>query len=1019
MQFSKRLLWMLCFLLSTALVFAQGKSIKGKVTDAATGSPLTGITVTLKNSTESSITDVSGEFSIEANQSGKVVLVFTSVGYGPKEVTVSGNENITVLLIQQTKAMDEVVVVGYGTQKRANLTGAVSTVKADAFKDRPITNASQALAGQVPGVWVNQTSGQPGSDGATIRIRGIGTFGVGVASPLVLIDGIVASLSAVNPNDIETITVLKDAASSSIYGSRAANGVILIETKKGKKGPLQVDVNSYWGRQSATVLPKMVFNSVEVMELYNKALANDNKAPFYTAATIAKYKGGTDPLIYPNNDWIDIMINPATIQEHNVRLSGGKEDTRYAISLGYLDQDGIIMKDKAQRYTLNANLSSKVSDRFDWGIRTSLGNRIQNQGFYNGGTTGWLRELMRAMPYFGTYTQDGSYASTWVPSKNNAFSNPLAIVNNGLNSNRGNTLIGNVFYNFEIVKGLKWNVTAGINYGDNSKELFTPELFVYNPETGALKNKIGNGQRSLTNEYSKSLLTTIYSTLTYNKIFQKNHSVTILGGYNQEKFNDKFFGAYIEGFHNNSLTELDAGSLNKNVYGSSTAYGIRSYFGRLNYAYKNKYLLEANLRYDGSSRFSEDKRWGVFPSFSAGWRISEEAFMKDQNIFSNLKLRGSWGKVGNDQIGLYRWIPTLSPGQNYSFSDQVVGGIAQISLHNPNIKWETAKKTDIGLEAGFMQNRLNIEFDYFDEVRDGILRNLNIPWTVGGFNSGPATNLASAKNSGWEFNANYSNNINALKLSGGFNVTYVKNKIIKIPDPQIGFNILKEGEAINAFFMYKAIGIFQSQQEVDNSAKLVGKTTKPGDIKFEDISGPDGKPDGKITADDRQIVGKPIPTWTYGINLNAEYKGFDVGVLLQGVADAKSYVYSDEFIPFFNGAGVTTRWREGNTWTPDNPNAKLPRLLSKDANTPNYVANSFWLQDASYLRIKNIQLGYTFPERLSLKAGIKSVRLYVNAQNAFTFTKFEGLDPERSLTSQSAAQYPNVRVITAGVSLKF
>jgi TonB-linked SusC/RagA family outer membrane protein len=492
-----------------------------------------------------------------------------------------------------------------------------------------------------------------------------------------------------------------------------------------------------------------------------------------------------------------------------------------------------------------------------------------------------------------------------------------------------------------------------------------------------------------------------------------------MAGANREKFYDKNMSAYIEGFLSNALTEINAGSSNKNVSGTSSGYGIRSFFGRLSYAFNNKYLLEANLRYDGSSRFSEEKRWGGFPSVSAGWRISEEPFMSNQRLFSSLKIRASWGKLGNDQIGLYKWIPTLALGNNYTFNGVVSSGVAARILANPDISWETATKTDIGFEAGFLDGRLNIEFDYFNELREDILRNINMPWTVGALEA-PTANLASVRNRGWEFSANYAHTTGDLHLSAGFNVTYVKNIVTKIPDPQIGFFTLKEGEPMNAFYMWKATGLFQSQNEIDNSAIPVGKVTAPGDIKFEDIGGPEGKPDGVIDANDRQIVGKPFPTWTYGASLTAAYRGFDLGAMIQGVADVDSYLGGDIFFPYVNGAGVSSDWTSGNTWTPEHPQAKLPRLLRYFAPTYNYDDNSFWLQDASFLRIKNLQLGYTFSSRLFVWAkSINSVRLFVNAQNPFTFTRFKGLDPERTLTATAGGQYPNIRILTAGVVLKF
>lgn len=994
--------------------FVPPINIKGKIVDE--NGDMVVASVVVKGTNRGTTTNERGEFTLNSLDEN-ATLVVSGISIETQEVQLNGNTDITINVKTKAIGQNEVVVVGYGTQKRANLTGAVSTVQAEAFEDRPITNASQALSGQVPGLWVNQVSGQPGNDAANINIRGIGTFGNSGA--LILVDGIQSSLNNINPNDIESITVLKDASSAAIYGSRAANGVILVVTKSGKKGPIKVELNSYVGRQKATVLPEAVSNSVEMMELYNQAITNEGVAPHYSQSTIDEYRSGTDPFIYPNNDWLNIIIRPADMHEHMIRMSGGTEATQYSASLGFLDQDGIVLNDRAKRYSLNFNLQSKVSERFSWGIRSNILRTERNQSYYGSNSTNMIGELFRSMPYYGTYTADGRYASTWVNAVNAQFNNPLALVSEGLNRNNPNTIVGNAYFNLEILKGLKWNVTAGANYLDNLTEYFIPELFVYDPKSGVLKNRIGNSSRSLTNSYGRQLLTTVFSTLTYHKAFAGDHDLTVLGGVNQEKFNDRNMSAYVEGFLSNSLTEINAGSSNKNVTGTSSAYGIQSVFGRASYAFREKYLFEANLRYDGSSRFSEDNRWGVFPSFSAGWRISEEPFMRTQRIFSNLKIRGSWGKLGNDQIGVYRWIPTLALGRNYPFDGIVSSGVAQTSLANPNITWEMATKTDIGFEAGFLNGKLNIEFDYFNELREDILRNVNMPWTVGAL-AAPLANLASVRNRGWEFSANYRASISDLHLSAGFNLTYVKNIVTKIPDPQIDFFTLKEGEPMNAFYMWKAVGIFQTQQEVDDSPVPVGKVTGPGDIKFEDISGADGKPDGVIDANDRQVMGKPFPTWTYGLSFSADFRGFDLGILAQGVADVDSYVGGDIFFPFVNGAGISTAWAAGNTWTPDNTGAPLPRLLRYFAPTWNYENNSFWLQDASFLRIKNIQLGYTFPEHLlrRIKA-IKGLRLFVNAQNAFTFTKFEGLDPERTLTATVGGQYPNIRILTSGFSLKF
>jgi len=1015
----RQTLILLCLLLYTANLYAQKQTVTGMVTDNG-GTPLVGATIELKGKKSLVTSDANGKFSIATNNPSTDVLVFSYVGFQKREFSLNGQNNLTISLQPGNGNMGEVVIVGYGTQKRADLTGAVSIIKADVLDDRPITDASQALSGTASGVWVNQSSGQPGSDGASIRIRGIGTLGNSAA--LVIVDGLISAMADVNPSDIASITVLKDAASAAIYGSRAANGVILIETKKGKKGVPQFDFTTSFGSQRATDLPQQVTNSIQFMNLYNQALANQGKPAFFTPATISQYQTGENQggpnanLIYPNNDWFGMIFKPAYMNDNNLKISGGTDATQYLVSFEYLDQDGIVKNDNSKRYSALVKLNSRITKAVDFGVNLNLLHWDQNQSWYNGGSNGMLSEVMRALPMYGTYTPTGQYAGTWVNVINAQVNNPYAMVDEGLNEGLYNTMQGSAFFNVEPLKGLKWNVTGGINYGDGQGQLFDPLIYVFNPLTGAQQSQVGNGSvtRSLTDSYSNNMRTTLYSTLTYTRTFARDHNITALLGYNQEQYNQRSFQSYYEGFQTNTLTELNAGSINPQVSGTASAYAIRSYFGRLNYAFKDKYLLEANLRDDGSSRFAPDRRWGFFPSFSAGWRIIEESFMKDQNIFSNLKLRASWGRLGNDQIGLYGYIPTLNLGRIYDFNSQITGGIAQTALDNPNITWETSTKKDVGLEMGFFQNSLSIEADYFNEQRSGILQSLNIPYDIGNL-SPPTVNLAGVNNQGWELNANYTQNIGQVKFKAGFNVTHVRNKVTYVLTPQIGNNVIEDGQPINAFYMVKATGIFQTQQQVNNSPKPTTNTTVPGDIQYQDISGPNGTPDGIIDANDRQIVGKPIPTWTYGANLSASYRGVDVSVLVQGVGDVQSYVGGNLYFPFFNGAGITTNW-VGNTWTPANTNAPLPRLLQYNAPTNNYMTSSFWLQNASYTRVKNIQAGYTVPQRISEKVKLKYIRIYLDAQNPFTFTRFKGLDPESAV---GGSQYPNMKVITGGVAVKF
>ena len=1018
MRFPKQLLWILCLLLISASVFAQSKNINGKVTDAATGSPLAGVTVTLENSTQRTITNSDGNFFLEANQSGKTVLKFNYVGFGTKEVTVSGNKTVSISLQQFAKGLNEVVVVGYGTQKRVDVTGSVATVNADAFKDRPITDATQALEGIAPGVWVNQSSAQPGSDAASVQVRGYATLGDN--TPLVVVDGLISSMSSVNPNDIESISVLKDASSAAIYGSRAANGVIIITTKKGKAGKPQISLNTSFGSQQATKLPKLVTNSILFMNTYNQALANQGQPAFFSQATIDQYKAGEthdSALVYPNNDWYSHMFRPALFNKNNLQISGGNEATQYLVSLGYLDQDGILIKDNSKQYTLLLNLTSRITKAIDIGMNINLMHQTQNQAWYAGGSSSMLTEVMRALPMYGTYTPTGQYAGTWVNVINAQINNPYSMVNDGINYNAWNNSQGKVYLNAEIIKGLKWNITYGGTYGDVQSNYFTPLTYVYNPLTEAQENQVGNVPltRSLTDGYSNSSDIQFYSTLTYTKTIGKWNDVTAMLGYNQEQTNSRNFSAGEQGFSTNTLYELNAGSTIPAVSGTSSATAMRSYFGRVEYIYKDKYIFDANGRFDGSSIFGPGHRWGFFPALSAAWRVSQEDFMKNQNVFSNLKLKASWGKTGNNRIGLYQYIPTLGLQSYYDFNSTIVGGVSLNNIPNPLISWESSTKRNFGAEMGFLKNSLNIEFDYFNEKRSNILQQLQIPQTVGAL-PGPEVNLASVFAKGWEANANYTKTFGKVTLGGAFNVMYTHNKVTYVTTPQIGNNVIEKGQSIDAWYLIKATGIYQNQAEINNSVLLPNQQslpTQPGDIRYQAIN-----KDSVIGPNDRQIEGNPYPSWTYGASFNASYCGFDVSVLLQGVGAVWTYANSQITYPFLNGGEIPAYWLK-DAWTPTNTNASLPRLLQYSASTSNnYMASTFWLENSAYMRVKNIQLGYTLSQNLISKIGLTYLRFYIDVQNPFTFnsSKFLGLDPESAV---GGSQYPNMKIYTLGATVRF
>ena len=992
----------------------QSRTLTGTVSDN-NNQPLPGVTVLIKGRTGGAVTDATGKYTLQTDAAGTAMLEFRLIGYATVSKPLGTAPTLNITMEPDVKGMNEVVVVGYGTRKRATLAGSVGLMKADAIAGRPITNASQALSGQVPGVWVNQTSGQPGADGASIRVRGIGTMGNSDA--LVLIDGVVGSLRSVNPVDIESISVLKD-ASVAIYGSRAANGVILVQTKSGAKGRISLDFQTSYGKQKATKLPETPATSIGYMELYNQALKNEGKPAYFTEAVINEYRNGKDPFLYPDTDWRGLVIGPAGIQSNQLSVSGGENKTQFNISLGYTDQDGIVRNGNAKLHNLRANVTTKVNDKLEIGLRSGLRYEKSRESYNGSGNM--FTELNRTLPFYTPYTSNGEYGGTWVRSINTQFRSPLVFTDEGKNETTRGFFNGNAFLNYEIIPGLKFNVTGGADYTTADNQTFTPKVDIYNPKTLTVATTMNAGGARAANSWEKTLYTTLFTSLTYHKNIARDHDLSVMGIYSQEQSDTRTLGGSILGYVNNTLTEINAGLETPLINGNSYGWALRSYIGRLNYNYKEKYLLEAIGRYDGTSRVSSGGRWGFFPSVLVGWRVTQEPFMQTQHIFDELKLRASWGKSGNDQIGNYSAIAKYAFSRFYPFGDQILTGIAQRELVDTTIKWEIGKKLNVGIDAAFLNNKLTVTADWFRDNREGILYQLKTLPIFIGVPTPPTMNLSNVRNTGWEVAVGYNENIGEVSFNAGFNLTHVKNEITNIPAPELGQNSNITGHPVQSFYMWKATGIFQTQEEVDKSPKPTTGTVKPGDIKFEDISGPNGVPDGVIDLRDRQVVGKPLPTWTYGAYISAAWRGFDARVNLQGIADVDSYVGGELFFPFLNGAGVLSRWEPGNTWTPENPGAKLPRLLQYSASSSqNYSANSFWLQDASYMRIKDIQIGYTLPQQWLQKAKIQGLRVYVDAQNAFTFTRFEGIDPERPLTNASSAQYPNVRIISGGVNVKF
>ena len=994
---------------------ALEKTITGSVTDSETGETLPGVNVLLKATTIGTVTDIDGNYRITIPDDGEV-LVFSSIGYVSEEVTIGSQTNINLALAPDVQSLQEVVVVGYGTQKKANLTGAVSSVGSQEIDARPITSAATALQGTVPGVYINQNSGQAGRDDVQINIRGIGTLNN--SDPLVLVDGIEAPLNNVNPNDIESVTVLKDAASAAIYGSRAANGVVLVTTKRGGQGDrVTFDYNGYMGISEAIRLPEMVNNSVLFAELWNEGAANFGNPPKYSPEAIEGFRQRDI-----NTDWIDLVFRQGPIQQHNFSVAGGSEKTNFRFSLGYLDQDGTIPNSTFQRFTARLNLDTYVNDKvlvgtsisFIRGDINSPGNTILGDGNVAG-------LAIQGLPFNAPYDDQGRFAA---PLGLAGRANPFAQAASREFNELSYDILGNTYIDYEIIDGLHVRGTAAINFRDTTSSTFNNSVEVYDIVTGEVAQEYAP-LRGRNRYASQGLNVTTWLQASYEKSFGP-HNLKLLVGFNQEESNWEAFDTNRSGQISNSVKTLNSGDASTATNSErGTAWALQSYFGRFNYNFQEKYLFEANLRYDGTSRFLNDK-WGAFPSFSAGWVISEEAFMNDITFVDVLKLRASWGQLGNQNIGDFRFARTLSLTQTYSFGGTLVPGAAISSLGNPDLTWESTTMTNVGLNLGLFGSKVEVEADYFIRNTSGILYDLPTEITTG-FNN-QISNAAEVRNEGWELALSYRDNIGGLGISVGGNVTHVQS-IVEEVNPNIpndgsdrvinGRILIEPGSPINSYFGYQSLGIFRTQEEFNNAAdhSTLDPNYGVGDVWLADISGPEGEPDGVIGPEDRVAIGKQNPVWSYGFNARLSFKGIDIFALFQGAADYDGYSSEELAAPFYNTSGLQARWVD--RWTPENTDGSMPRLYVSTGPS-NSTINSFWLFDRSFLRMKNLQIGYTLPESIIGNTFIQSLRVFANGTNLFTVTDFPYLDPERPPgADRGTGSYPNLRILTAGLNIRF
>lgn len=998
------------------------------VLDAA-NIPVIGANVIVKGTTNGTVTDMDGKFSLQ-NVPENAVLQISYIGYLDQEIPVSGKSTVQVLLKEDTQKLDEVVVVGYGVQKKANLTGSVATVKyGQELENRPITDPSQALSGKTTGVWVSQNSGAPGSDGATIRVRGYGTLNN--TEPLVLIDGVEGRMAELAPNDIESITVLKDAASAAIYGSRAANGVVLIETKKGSGDKVTINYNGYFGVQQLGRRYNIISNSAEYMELWNTAFTNSGSDPLFPNDVIEAFRNGNDPYRYPNTNYFDEVFRNAFTTQHNLSATvGGKKSHSY-ISLGYLNNNGIIKNTDSERYSLTVNTEAKVTDWLKMGARARMMRKTTNQPYDGIGRVIYM--MANGHPFSTPYLQDGkTFGGTQAlyMSGDKAGQpivdtrNPFPDLYNGLNQSINTFMKGNAYMTIDFMKGLSLTAQYSAQYNNNNQDKYNKLLYCYTDLEGSNKSKPLDFPSTLYvyRKVNDELYSTFFANLNFNRTFGK-HDVSALLGFQQEALTRRLTSAQKTDPAKDDLHQVDSGSKNPTATGNKFQWRMLSYFGRVNYAFDGKYLAEFNLRADASSRFAKGNRWGYFPSVSAGWRLSEEGFIKNLGVFDNLKLRASWGKLGNQNIGSesnsdyfpYLTVLTQDYPNSYNFNNTLAPGAAVTGLVDQDITWETTTSTDIGIDMGFFKNRLSIEADYFMKKTTDIIVQLPIPLIMGGLTA-PFENIGEMKNNGFELNVNWQDNVSKdFSYNIGANLTYIDNEVVKFrggksPDQ---LYLIREGYSYKTLYGFIQEGVYQSDEEAKQHMHSNGYVPEAGDLRYKDVNG-----DGKLDYQDKQEIGNTIPKFTYGINAGLTWKNFDLNLQFAGIAGVHGYFQNAWTEPLgISGGTITERWRDA--WTPENPSNELPKIKVND--TWNRQQSSFWACNMSWFKLKNVQLGYTLPKTLSQKMFLQKCYVYVNATDLFTLvsSKYEGFDPERDTFADGYGHYPIPRVFTLGLNLTF
>ncbi len=1006
--------------INTLVPKKQNGPVSGIVRDAA-GQPLVGASIVLKGTTTATATDVEGRFTINLAGATQPVLVVSYIGYQNLEVPVGNRASIEVTLQEDARIMDEVVVVGYGTQKKANLTGAVSQVTSEVLENRPITNVTSGLQGTLPGVTITRPNGggAPGNNAGTIRIRGLGTWHD--AQPLVVIDGIISSatnLNILNPSDIESVSVLKDAASSSIYGVRGANGVIVVTTKKGATGKPSIDYNAYFGLQTPTALPEYL-GSPEYMQLLNEAQRNVGLNPTYRDEQIEVARNGSDPNYFANTNWIkEIYKDHAPQQSHNVSVNGGAENVNYYLSYGYLKEGGLVTGDNyvAQRHNIRAKLSTTFLDRLN--VSANLG--YIDRGYSGaaegvGSGSGPLYAATQIIPLTPVRFTTGGWGYL------GGQRNPVAVTTDGgTDTFASQEFTGNLNASIELFKGFKLRTQYGIVRSNSKRTIFSKTINYYSPIDGSIIYRTNFPNKVDARDYT-NVFQTMLGAAEYERTFADKHEVKLFLAVTQdEEVGDNFTATRTDVPTQEGTGNLALGTANQLNSASASHWGLRSLFGRANYAFDGRYLLEGNFRYDGSSKFADVLRWDLFASASVGWVFTEESFLEGiRDVVEFGKIRYSYGTQGNDRVEDYAFLNIFGPVGTMPIGYQNTIGYRQTTIANPLLKWETQVKQNVGLDFVFLNGRLGLTADYFKNETKDILLRLAVPAVLGATED-PFQNVGSLENKGWEVQLNWRDEIGAFTYGADFNLSDVRNKLTRLAGTDfLGDRIRREGDPLDAFYGFVADRLAQENdfRYDPEQRKFIpdfpylhnDPMAQPGDIIYKDLNG-----DGEITLDgDRQVIGSHIPRYTYGFRGNVGWKGIDFNFFLQGVGKAAGLLTGAARHALIN-EGSLPQAIHLDRWTPENTDASYPRLTYQQ--TYNQRLSTYWLEDASYLRLKNIQIGYTIPKQLTERLRVSRLRVYASADNLFTKTDyFYGYDPETPVSN--GGYYPMVKTFVFGVNV--